>query len=68
MIQKEHHVYIKTCPICGKKFGALHYSTKYCSDECHKVKIAQYNHKYYMKNREKCLKKHREWKENNREK
>lgn len=47
-------IYKKTCPICGKEFGAIA-NTKYCSDECRRIRDRRRSKEYYQKNKEKVL-------------
>ena len=60
-------VYIKTCKHCGETFAAKHHNEAYCSDECRKAVKKEYQHCHYMSKHDYYIKKHQEWKDNNRE-
>ena len=54
----------KTCIVCGKHFLGCRKAGRYCSEECR----GKFNdHKYYLKNKKKCLTRSRNWENSHRD-
>jgi len=63
----------KVCPVCGAEFETTSGKKKYCSYSCNredynhnyylknKEKIAEYHHNYYLKNKEKIAEYYRDY-------
>ena len=55
----------KICPVCGIEFETTFSKKKYCSYPC---QHEDYNHNYYLKNKEKIAAYHRNYYLKNKEK